>query len=107
MVEITKKGYNIITKNRGAIEPQKMTTKELLNTLRRYDSRCKVKSTHRKLLRIGLEKIAKIKNISKTELNQGEKLQRKSGDELKSIARLKRIKNIEKLTRKDLIITLL
>ena len=107
MLEITKKEYNIIAKNRGAIEPQKMTTEELLNTLRRYDSRRKVKSTHRKLLRIGLEKIAKIQNISKNELNQGEKLQRKSGDELKGIARLKRIKNIEKLTRKDLIIILL
>ena len=74
MVELTRKQYNIIAKNRGAIEPQKTTTKELLNALSRYDSRCKVKSTRRKLLRIGLEKIAKIQNISKNELNQGEKL---------------------------------
>ena len=76
MVELTGKQYNIIAKNRGAIEPQKMTTKELLNTLRRYDSRRKVKSNRRKLLGIGLEKIAKIQNISKNEFNQGGKLEK-------------------------------
>ena len=43
MVEFTRKEYNIIAKNRGIIEPQKMSTQELLNTLSRYDSRHKVK----------------------------------------------------------------
>ena len=76
MVELTKIEYNIIAKNRGIIEPQKMTTKELLNTLSRYDSRCKVKSTRRKLLGIGLEKIVKIQNIPKNEFNQGGKLEK-------------------------------
>ena len=84
-----------------------MSTEELLNTLSRYDSRRKVKSNCRKLLEIGLEKIAKIQNISKNELNQAKKLQRKSIDELKEIARLRRIKNREKLTKEDLIISLL
>ena len=36
------------------IEPQKMSTKELLNTLSRYDSRRKVKNTRRKLVKLGL-----------------------------------------------------
>ena len=36
-----------------------------------------------------------------------EKLQRKSIDGLKEIVRLRRIKNIEKLTKEDLIIALL
>ena len=36
-----------------------MSTKELLNTLRRYDSRRKVKSNRRKLSKIGLEKLLK------------------------------------------------
>ena len=107
MVELTRKQYNIIAKNRGATDRQKMTTKELLNTLSRYDSRRKVKSTCRKLLGRGLEKIAKIQNISKNEFNEGEKLEKKSRDELKKIARLRRIKKIEKITKKDLIITLL
>ena len=107
MVELTRKEYNIIAKNRGIIEPQNMTTQELINTLTRYDSRRKVKNNRKKLLKIGLEKIAKIQNISKNKLNQVKKLQRKSTDELKEIARLRRIKNIKKLTKEELLITLL
>ena len=64
-------------KNRGIIEPQNMSTQELINTLSRYDSRRKVKNTRRKLLKIGLGKIAKTQNISKNELNQaGKKINR-------------------------------
>ena len=89
------------------IEPQKMSTKELLNTLSRYDSRRKVKNTRRKLVKLGLGKTAIKQNISKNELNQAQKLQEKSIDELKVIARLRRIKNSEKITKEDLIISLL
>ena len=74
-----------------------MSTQELLNTLSRYDSRRKVKSNRRKLLKIKLEKIAKIQNISKNELNKAEKCQKRE------IARLRRIKNSDKLTKEDLI----
>ena len=84
-----------------------MSTEELLNTLSRYDSKRKVKSNRRKLLKIKLEKIAKIQNISKNELSKAEKLQNKSIDELRGIARLRRIKNYDNLTKEDLIISLL
>ena len=107
MVELARKEYNIFAKNRDIIEPQNMTTQELINTLSRYDSRRKVKNTCKKLLKIGLEKIAKIQNILKNELNQAKKLQSKSVDELKEIARLRRIKNRKKLTKEALIIALL
>ena len=107
MVEFTTKEYNIIAKNRGIIEPQNMFAQELINTLTKYDSRRKVKNNRKKLLKIRLEKIAKIQNISKNESNQAEKLQRKSIDEIKEIARLRGIKNSEKLTKEELIITLL
>ena len=73
-MDFTRKEYNITAKDRGIIEPQKMSTQELLNTLSRYDSRRKVKSNRRKLLKIKLEKIAKIQNISKNELNKAKKL---------------------------------
>ena len=33
MVELTRKEYIIIAKNRGIIEPQNMTTQKLINTL--------------------------------------------------------------------------
>ena len=69
----------ILLKKRVIIEPQNMSTKELLNTLNRYDSR----RNSRKLSKIGLEKIAKIQNISENELNETKKLQGKSIDELR------------------------
>ena len=77
MVEFTEKEYDIIAKNRGIIEPQKMTTQELIDTLNRYDDSRKVMSIRGKLMKIGLGKTAKIQNISKNELNQTEKLQKK------------------------------
>ena len=80
-----------------------MSTKELINTLNRYDSRRK----SGELSKIGLEKIAKIPNISENEVNQAKKLQRKSINEFKEIARLRRIKNRDELTKEGLIISLL
>ena len=59
-----------------------MSTEELLNTLSRYDSKRKVKNNRRKLLKIKLEK--------KNELSKAEKLQNKSTDELRGVARLRR-----------------
>ena len=84
-----------------------MSTKELLNTLSRYDSKRKVKNNSKKLSKIKLEKIAKIQNISKNELSKAEKLQNKSIDELRGIARLRRIKNRNNLAKEDLNISLL
>ena len=107
IIELTRKEYNLIAKNRGIREPQKMSTEELLNTLSRYDSKRKVKSNREKLLKTKLEKIAKIQNISKNELSKAKKLQNKSIDELRRIARLRRIKNYDNLTKEDLIISLL
>ena len=51
------------------------------------------------MTKIGLEKTAKIRNISKNELNQAERLQNKSIDELKVTVGLRRIKNSDKLTK--------
>ena len=84
-----------------------MSDEDLSNRLIRYDSKCKVYSIRRKLQRLGLEKIAKIQNISINELNKAKKLQKKSIDELKAVARLRRINNFKKLTKEDLILTLL
>ena len=64
----------------------------------------KAKNSHKKLLGIGLEKIAEIENTSKNELSQAEKLQ-KNQDDLREIARLRGIKN--RKVNKKLIISLL
>ena len=84
-----------------------MSTKELLDTLSRYDTNRKVNSNRRKTLKMGLEKTAKLQIISKNELSKAEKLQNKSLDELRGIARLRRIKNSDNLTKEHLIISLL
>ena len=107
IIEFTRKEYDLIARNRGITEPQKVSTEELLNTLSRYDSKRKVKSNRRKLLKIKLEKIAKKQNISKNELRKAEKLQDKSIDELQEIAKLRGIKNYDNLTKEDLIFSLL
>ena len=106
-MELTRKEYDLIAKNRCIKEPQNMSTEELLNTLSRYDSKRKVKNNSKKLSKIKLEKIAKIQNISKNELLKAENLQNKSIGELRGIARLRRIKNYDNLTKEDLIISLL
>ena len=59
-----------------------MSCQELLNTLSRHDNRRKIKSNRRKLLKVKLEKIAKIQNISKNELNKAKNLQKQAIDEL-------------------------
>ena len=57
-----------------------MSTKGLIGTLHRYGAKRKVNSNRRKILKMGLEKIAKKQNISKNELRKAEKLQDKSID---------------------------
>ena len=106
-IEFTRKELNFIAKKRGIKEPQNISTKELLNTLSRYDSKRKVKNNSKKLSKIKPEKIAKIQNISQNDLSKAEKLQDKSIDELREIARYRRIKNYDNLTKEDLIISLL
>ena len=66
MVQLTREENDLIAKKRGIVEPQNMSTKKLLNTLNRYDS----KRNRGKLSEIELEKIAKTQNISKNESNQ-------------------------------------
>ena len=88
MVELTREEYNLIVERRGIKKTQNMFTKKLINTLNRYDSKRKGE----KLSKVGLGKVARIPNISENEVNQAEKLQRKSIDELKEIARLRQLK---------------
>ena len=107
IIMLTRKEYSLIAKNKGIKEPQKMSTEELLNTLYRYDIKCEVKSNRRKLNKINLKKNAKKQNISRNELCKAERLQNKSKDELQEIAKLRRIKNYDNLTREGLIFSFL
>ena len=64
-IELTRKEYNLIAKKRGIQKSENMSTAEFLNTLSRYDSKHKVRSNRRRLLKRKLQKIAKIQNIPK------------------------------------------
>ena len=102
-IDLTKKELNLIAKNRGIKKLQDMSTEELIDTLSRDDTKRKVNSNRRKILKMGLEKIVNIQNISKKDLSMVEKLQNKSIDELSGIARLRGFKNFYDLTKEDLI----
>ena len=104
---LTRKECDIIGRSRVIKELENRSTGELLNALSGYDSKCKVKTNHKKLLKMKLEKISKIQNISKNHLHKVRKLQDKSLDDLKKIAKLRRIKNYDNLSKEDLIYTLL
>ena len=105
-IKTTRREYNMIAEKRGIQNPQDMSINGLLDALSRYDSKRKVYIIRRKLQRLGLEKIAKLQNISKKDFNKVKKMQEKSIDEFKAIARSRKISNFIKLT-KDLILTLL
>ena len=106
-IVFARKEYDLIAKNRGIKEPQKMSSEKLLDALSRHDSKRKLNSNRIKILKMGLEEIGKIQNISKNDLSRAEKLQNKSIDELQGIAKLKRIKNYHNLTKEVLIFSLL
>ena len=101
-IELTREEQNLNLKNRGIKETQNMSTKKLINKLKGHGNKHK----HKKISRIGLEKVAKIQNISENELSKAEKLQNKSIDELREIARLRRTKNSYNLIKEDLTISL-
>ena len=53
------------------------------------------------LLQNGLNKIAKMQNLSQNELDQLTKMQSQSRDELEQITKMRRIKNYERMKRRD------
>ena len=55
----------------------------------------------------GMKKISKMQNLSQNELNQIEEMRDQSRDELERIAKIRRIKNYEEMSKEELIISLL
>ena len=64
-----------------------MSTKKLITKLNRHDH----KGKHKKISRIGPEKITKLQTISDNELNQVKKLKKKKKNIQKSIDKLKEL----------------
>lgn len=102
IVEIKKK-LNFTAKNKGIKEPHKMSTSDLINAL----SKCKSYNICRKFKKSGLNKYVKKQNLTESGLRNAIKLQKKSLDDPRKMAKLRRIKDYENLSREDLIYTLL
>ena len=100
-----RKDYNLIAEKRSIVEPHKMSTEYLLNALYRYDIKRKSYSIRRKFRRLSLSKFIK-KNVSESDLRKARKLQNVL-DDLKKIAKLRRIKNYDDLLKEDLMYTIL
>ena len=59
-INFTRKELNLVARNKGTKKPQNMSTEELLDTLSRYDIKRKVNSNRRKILKMGLKRVAKM-----------------------------------------------
>ena len=102
--KITREELNTIAKNNEIREPHKISARELLNTLYRHDIKRKSYNIRIKLC---LNKLVKKQNITKNDLRKATELHNKLVDDLKKIARLRRIKNHGNLSKEDIIYTLL
>ena len=100
-----RKDYNLTAEKRSIVEPHKMSTEDLLNALYRYDIKRKSYSIRRKFRRLSLSKFIK-KDVSESDLRKARKLQNVL-DDLKKIAKLRRIKNYDDLLKEDLMYTIL
>ena len=98
MINLTRKRKSTNTKKRGILRVLSAPGKHIKH---------KVKSIYRKLVKKEPKKTAKTPKILENEVNSVEKLQRKSIDELKKIARLRRTKNRDKSTKEGLTISFL
>ena len=61
----------------------------------------------KRLFEKGLKKIVKMQNLSQNEFNQIAEIRGQSRDKLERIAKIRRIKNYEEMTKEELIISLL
>ena len=98
MVSLTRNENNTNAKKGGLLR--------LLSAPGRY-IKCKVKRIYKKLVKKEPKKAFKVPNILKNELYDEEKLQKKSIDELKEIAKLRWIENRGKSKKEGLIISIL
>ena len=110
-IEFTRKELNHVAKLIGIKKPRSLYTDELLDAFYRCDSKRELENSRKELLKLNLEKIAKLQNILENDLSIVIKLQNRSIDELREIARLRgnkvSDKPNDKLTKEDIIISLL
>ena len=100
MVNLTEHELRLVAKNRGIKNYKNMSREKLFSTL---DETKRNLNTSEK----GSKRIKKVQNLLQNELNQIMKMHDQSRDELKQIAKIRRIKNYKKMSKEELIISLL
>ena len=104
--KITRKQLIEIAKNVGIKQPRKMSNDDWIYTINKYISKTESYVNWRKLKKVH-PKFVKKQSILENDLCKVTKLQKMSLDDLKKIAILRKIKNYDKLSREDLVYTLL
>ena len=111
VTKITINDLHTMAKKIGVNNPHTLSTNELLDIIYKYQHRQRNK---RRSLRIrkgfrdlGLNKLAKRQNLTRKDLHEAIRLNNKSLEDLWKLAKLRRIKNYDRLTKEDLIYILL
>ena len=99
MVNLTEHELTLVAKNRGIKNYNNMSSEKL--TLDETERNLKTLSEK------GLKRIEKMQNLSQNELNQTIKIHDQSRGELERIAKMRRIKRYDKMSKEELIISLL
>ena len=107
ITEITRKDLNIKAKKAGIKIFDEMLGKQLVNAYNKYLKNRKSQNIYKKFSQTTQRNIKKRTNPTKTDLSKAQTLHNKSLSDLQRLARLRRIKNYEDMTKKDLIYTLL
>ena len=99
MVNLTEHELTLVAKNRGIKNYNNMSSEKL--TLDETERNLNTLSEK------GLKRIEKMQNLSQNELNQTIKIHDQSRGELERIAKMRRIKRYDKMSKEELIISLL
>ena len=99
MVNLTEHELTLVAKNRGIKNYNNMSSEKL--TLDETERNLNTLSEK------GLKRIEKMRNLSQNELNQTIKIHDQSRGELERIAKMRRIKRYDKMSKEELIISLL
>ena len=107
-IEITIKDLHNMVKKIGISNPSALSANELLDVINKYQqNRCKTHHIHKGFRDLGLINIAKKQNLTYKDLHEATRLNNKPLEDLRKLAKLRRIKNYNDLTKEQLIYILL
>ena len=103
-VKNTREKLNVTAKNLGIKKPSNMSVTDLLDTMYRYRVERTSHRLCRKFERLDLKKYVTKQNVTKSDLRVATRLlNNKSLGDLQKLAKIRRIKNIDHMSKEDLI----